>query len=94
MPDEIEIVDEAQARALDSLAAKWTEHYRSIYRSGLSGDLSSRGRAVKFDRTLADKAAFVCARRKITLADYLSEMCRARIERDFLRETAGQGYGE
>ena len=37
-------------------------------------------KAIKFDRTLADKASYVCSRRKITMAEYLSEMCRARIE--------------
>jgi hypothetical protein len=51
-------------------------------------------KAVKFDRTLADKAAFVCARRHLTMAEYLSEMCRSRIERDFLKETTGQQGGE
>jgi len=48
-------------------------------------------KAVKFDRTLADKAAFVCSRRHQTMAEYLSEMCRPRIERDFLKETTGIG---
>jgi len=45
-------------------------------------------KAVKFDRSLADQASFVCSRRKITMAEYLSEMCRARVEADFRRETA------
>lgn len=48
-------------------------------------------KAVKFDRTLADKASYVCARRHITLAEYLSEMCRSRIESDFRKETAKTG---
>ena len=46
---------------------------------------------VKFDRALADKASYVCARRHITLAEYLSEMCRSRIESDFRKETAKTG---
>ncbi len=48
-------------------------------------------KAVKFDRTLADKAGYVCARRGLTLAEYLSEMCRSKIEADFRKETKGGG---
>ena len=44
-------------------------------------------KTVKFDRELADKASFVCARRQITMAEYLSEMCRSRIEKDFQQAT-------
>jgi hypothetical protein len=48
-------------------------------------------KTVKFDRTLADKAGYVCARRGLTLAEYLSELCRSRIESDFRKETAKTG---
>ena len=50
-------------------------------------------KAVKLDRTLADKASFVCNRRGLTMGEYLSEIVRARIERDFLKETTGLGGG-
>lgn len=40
-------------------------------------------KAVKIDRTLADKASLVAARRGITMAEYLSELVRAQVERDF-----------
>lgn len=60
------------------------------YLPDLGKDVPDRDdKAVKFDRTLADKAAFVCSRRRIPMAEYLSEMCRVRIERDFQKETAG-----
>jgi hypothetical protein len=49
--------------------------------------------AVKIDRTLADKAKLVASRRGITLAEYLTELNRAAIERDFakvIREMGGE----
>jgi hypothetical protein len=39
--------------------------------------------AVKMDRTLVDKAKFVASRKRITLAEYLTELNRVAIERDF-----------
>ena len=45
-------------------------------------------KTVKFDRNLADKAGYVCARRGLIMAEYLSELCRSRIESDFEKETA------
>ncbi len=44
-------------------------------------------KAVKVDRALADKAAYVAARRGLTLAEYLTEMIRKPVERDFAKET-------
>lgn len=41
--------------------------------------------AVKVDRTLADKAKLVAARRGLTMAEYLSDLIRAPIERDFTK---------
>lgn len=40
-------------------------------------------KAVKIDRTLADKAGLVASRRGITIAEYLSELIRGPVERDF-----------
>ena len=48
-------------------------------------------KSVKLDRDLADKAGYVCARRGLTMAEYLSEICRPRIEADFRKETKGGG---
>ena len=39
--------------------------------------------AVKIDRTLADKAKLVASRRGTTLAQYLSDMIRGPVEKDF-----------
>jgi hypothetical protein len=41
--------------------------------------------AVKIDRTLADKAKLVASRRGMTLAEYLTELNRSAIERDFAK---------
>jgi hypothetical protein len=50
--------------------------------------------AVKFDRTLADKAKLVASRKGLTLAEYLTEMTRAAIERDFARVIKDMGAKE
>jgi hypothetical protein len=50
--------------------------------------------AVKIDRTLADKAKLVASRRGLTLAEYLTELNRPAIERDFakvIREMGADG---
>lgn len=41
---------------------------------------------IKFDRALAAKAKFVAEMRGITAAEYLSELHRAEIDRDFAAE--------
>lgn len=41
--------------------------------------------AVKVDRTLADKARLVASRRGLTLAEYLSELIRTPVEKDFAK---------
>lgn len=49
--------------------------------------------AVKVDRTLADKAKLVASRRRITMAQYLSDLIRNPVERDFtktVRELEGK----
>jgi len=51
-------------------------------------------KTVKFDETLARKAAYISACRRIPLAEYLTEMCRAKIEADFLKETKKTGGSE
>jgi hypothetical protein len=50
--------------------------------------------AVKIDRTLADKASVVARQRRTTMAEYLSEILKAPVERDFakaIRELEGKG---
>lgn len=47
--------------------------------------------AVKIDRTLADKAKLVASRRGSTLAEYLTELNRAAIERDFAKVIRDMG---
>ena len=41
--------------------------------------------AVKVDRTLADKAKLIASRRGITMAEYLTDLIRGPIERDFVK---------
>ena len=50
--------------------------------------------AVKLDRELTDKAKLVASRKRITLAEYMTELSRPTIERDFakvIREMKGDG---
>ncbi len=42
---------------------------------------------VKIDKRLAAKARYVSATRNISLAEYLSELVRALVDRDFERAT-------
>ena len=42
-----------------------------------------RDSSVKFDKTLADMAQFIAKGRGISRAEYLSEMSRKAIERDY-----------
>jgi hypothetical protein len=42
--------------------------------------------AVKIDRIIGDKARFVASRRGTTLAEYLSDLLRSPVERDFAKE--------
>lgn len=42
--------------------------------------------AVKVDRLLADKARLVAKRRGTTLAEYVSELIRGPVDRDFAKE--------
>ncbi|HEU5116816.1 MAG TPA: hypothetical protein VFT74_09095 [Isosphaeraceae bacterium] len=41
--------------------------------------------AVKIERTLVDKARLVAARRGTTLAQYLSDLLRGPVEKDFVK---------
>ena len=50
--------------------------------------------AVKLDRELTDKAKLVASRKRITLAEYMTELSRPTIEKDFakvIREMKGDG---
>lgn len=49
--------------------------------------------AVKVDRTLVDKAKLVAARRGTTMAEYLSELIRTPVERDFTKTVREMGEG-
>lgn len=49
--------------------------------------------AVKIDRTLTDKAKFVASRKGVTMAEYLSELIRAPVERDFTKAIREMGEG-
>jgi hypothetical protein len=41
---------------------------------------------VKLDRTIATRAKMVAASRSVTLAEYLSELTRSAVDRDFAKE--------
>ncbi len=41
------------------------------------------GTAVRLDSGLVSKARYICAEKNISMTEYISEMIRARIERDF-----------
>lgn len=43
-------------------------------------------KAVKMERTLVDKAIWVATRKGTTAAEYLSDLVRGQVERDFARE--------
>ncbi len=48
--------------------------------------------SIKFDKTLASKARLITSGRGLSLAEYLSEMCRPQIDRDYaklMRELEG-----
>jgi hypothetical protein len=50
--------------------------------------------SIKFDRVLAARARQVALNRGLSLAEYLSEACRAVVDRDYakvLRELEGGG---
>lgn len=67
---------------------------RPMARKRAAGQAPRDDVAVKLDRTLADKGKLVASRRGITLAEYLTELSRATIERDFaktIRELGGEG---
>jgi hypothetical protein len=49
--------------------------------------------AVKIDRTLGDKAKFVASRKGSTMAEYLSELLRGPVEKDFDRAVKEMGAG-
>lgn len=49
--------------------------------------------AVKVDRSLVDKAKLVASRRKITMAEYLSDLIRTPVERDFSKTVREMGEG-
>jgi hypothetical protein len=49
--------------------------------------------AVKLDRALAEKAKFVASRKRTTMAEYLSEMVRSSVERDFANAVKEMGAG-
>jgi hypothetical protein len=49
--------------------------------------------AVKIDRTVADKAKLVASRRGITMAEYLTDLVRAAVERDFAKAVKEMGEG-
>ena len=50
--------------------------------------------SIKFDKALADKARIVSLRRGISMAEYLSELNRAAIERDYEQEVRKMGGGK
>ena len=43
------------------------------------------GTAVRLDSGLVSKARYVCALKDITMTEYISEMIRAKIEKDFAK---------
>jgi hypothetical protein len=49
---------------------------------------------VKIDRGIGSRAKMVAAARKITLAEYLSEITRATVDRDFAKEMRHIEKGE
>lgn len=49
--------------------------------------------AVKIDRTLGDKAKFVASRKGVTMAEYLSDLIRTPVERDFDKAVREMGAG-
>jgi hypothetical protein len=49
-------------------------------------------KAVKIDRLLADKATFVANRQGITTAEYISELIRGQVEKDFSRMAKEGGH--
>ena len=42
-------------------------------------------KAVKMDRLLADKATFIANRKGVTTAEFISELVRAQIEKEFAK---------
>jgi hypothetical protein len=48
-------------------------------------------KAVKMDRLLVDKANWIATRRGISAAEYLSELVRAQVERDFAKAVKETG---
>lgn len=47
--------------------------------------------AVKIDRSLVNKARLVASQRKITLAEYISDLIRIPVERDFSKTVRDMG---
>jgi hypothetical protein len=56
-----------------------------------SGKPKRDDKAVKMDRIVVDKANWVATRRGITAAEYLTEMVRSQVERDFAKEVKETG---
>lgn len=50
--------------------------------------------AVKVDRLLIDKARLVASRRGVTLAEYLTDLIRNPVERDFAKTVRDMGAAE
>lgn len=43
------------------------------------------GTAVRLDSGLVSKARYVCAQKNITMTEYISEMIRSKVDKDFLK---------
>jgi predicted HicB family RNase H-like nuclease len=50
-------------------------------------------RAVKIDRNVADKAQFIAQRRGISLAEYVTDLIRTAVEKDFAKALKELGEG-
>lgn len=61
---------------------------------GRPGKPAGKGKPVRIDADLAGKARIVCLRRGVQLSDYLSDIIRARVLRDFTKVMREAGEEE
>lgn len=62
-------------------------------KAGRPGKPSGKGKPVRIDPDLAAKAQIVAMRQQIPLSDYLSDVIRARVLKDFAKVMTEAGRG-